>query len=60
MINVIKAVPFPKLTYNLYITFRSDYTVGFISLADILLVLLYKLIEKSKFYCFNLLVCVIK
>jgi len=58
--NVIRVIHFSKLTYNLYITFRSDYIVGFISLVDILLVLLRRLIEKSKFYCFNLSVYVIR
>ena len=34
--------------------------MGFINPVDISLVLLYRLIEKSKFYCFNLSVYVIR
>jgi len=58
--NVIRAVPFPRLTYNPYMTFGSDRTVGLVSPADISPVLLRRSIEKSKFCCFNLSVCVIR
>jgi len=58
--NAIRVVPFPGLTYDPYVTFGSDRTVGLVSPADISPVLLRRSIEKSKFCCFNSSVCVIR